>query len=260
MDIIIGATAIANLCEDVPREIAWDEFSIASGTCHYTTMFANATELVGDQKVHPDFDFMIRKTALVRRIEAGICQAQINVYGVEENTAEHRYFFSASAQTQPIETHPRFKSDLGGYGTETEEINTKNNAKFDKQGRFIGFIALKTGTPKQLEDNEELVGVRSYYAAGVTLESHSVLGESHANLDLSRVGFTEEPPPIAIDNVNIDEFNSTYTRSWIASGVESAPVGKGFRRVYKWLLSGHRGWVKRIYGNATGITLDTTEL
>lgn len=69
-----------------------------------------------------------------------------------------------SCSMEPIETHPDFKSKIGG--TPSRRLN---GATFDKDGKFTGFKVLESLDPQANENgsitsNQPLAGVRSYLA------------------------------------------------------------------------------------------------
>lgn len=248
------------LNESFPREVNWDEFGVCTGSCHYNCVFDGAAVFVAEQVEHPDFDFMIRKSASLRRVEGGMADVVINFFGVEASLQGSKYSLQATTSLQPIETHPKFHEEIGGYGTEQDKSHAKNGAIFDKVGKFVGFGPLKSGS--SVIENPYL-GVRSYYQPSVLFEENSVCGEDHVEVALDNLGKISGPPttPMLPDVTALDGYE-TMDRTWLFMGVNAKEMGKGIQRQRRWMLSGFRGWNTVIYGDsaAPGVQVSGAQL
>lgn len=258
------------LNEDYPRDIHWDEFGIASGACYYNCRYAYGQALVTEIKSHPDFDFMIRKNSVMKREEGGMAKVQINFTGIEDGIQGHWYSTKASTSLQPVETHPKFKADIGGYGRLSDLSHAKNGARFDREGKFIGFGTVDengnaVGDPK-------FIGTRSYYAPSVCYEQTSVLGANFSVNDIADdlgkidANVPNGPSGVEGSGEGLDGDLPTIqtvddeVRNWLKLGVDVSPLGRGHRRLSRWMLSGPRGWNNVIYGTANEVTGNEVEI
>lgn len=272
MSIISGADwDSGQLNEDFPREVQWDDFGIATGTCHFNCVFAAGANVIGAEKTHPDFDFLIRKNAVLRRVGGGLGTAVINYWGVEANLESSTYSLEATASLQPIETHPKFKSDIGGYGALGDADypqHTKHSARFDKDGKFLGFGTTETSNTGEKTENP-FSGVRSYYAPSVVYKESTLCGENHVAVMLDKLGQIDVPSqpdeenqmPSLLPNTDAIGGFGSEIRNFLLLGVDATPIGKGSRRNKRWMLSGPRGWNQLIYTRGSnGINVDSADL
>lgn len=236
---------LESLVEDFPQEVNFDEFGVASGSMFYTTKFDNARNLVKDKKEHPDYDFMIRKSATIRREEAGQAAVTISYFGVEDDLLESFFSVSTSTNLEPIETHVKFVSDIGGTGTTADMSKAKNGALFSEKGQFLGF---KPYVKNFAEENvkNKFAGIRSYHAPTVMYEEMIMAGAGKLEDFLKvndRIGRIEDPTG---SNFLPDVGD---LQDYLYIGVNIQQVGKGARVMRKHKLSGLEGWNAIIYGD-----------
>lgn len=85
----------------------------------------------------------------------------------------------ATVSAEPIETHPNFRTKLGGTPS-----NRLNGATFDGEGRFTGFAVQKPTTPggqPAAASSKDLAGVRSYLSPKVTVRGTFHVGAEYIN-------------------------------------------------------------------------------
>jgi hypothetical protein len=242
-----GETRVGNslstLVEDFPQEVNFDEFGVATGAMFYTTQFDLARNLVAQKKEHPDYDFMIRKSATIRREEAGQAAVVIGYFGIENDLRESFFHVTTSTNLEPIETHPKWVSDIGGSGSSADMSKAKNGALFDRQGQFIGFKPFVKDFAGSNVKNK-FGGIRSYHSPTVMMEEMAMVGKNRMADFLKvfgRVGRIEDPTG---SNYMPDVGpNQTY----LYVGIDIQQIGKGARVTRKHKLSGVDGWNTLIY-------------
>jgi hypothetical protein len=247
-DIIYIGQSMAQLLEDVPATIEFDEEAIVSGTLNYRVHWDNAVGLVAGFKNHPDFPFMTRKSATITRGEALWATVSIKFEGVSEETT--KYAARGSTSTEPIETHPEFSTFAGKW---YDASTWSNGAEFIKkgqkdQGKFLGFRLKEpegSGGGSDSSDANKKAGVKSYLEGGMMFrETRTVKEDSNGNRQsagMEALGYIDEPPEV-----------STFVdvpsgRDWLLVTCNIEQVGEGLKITKEWRLSGRNGWDADIY-------------
>ena len=218
--------------EDVPYEIEFDEFGVASSTVHVQFLFddpGNAAQKVGNETVHPTFDWLKRTKAKIKREEANLAKAQITFEGIPPNTDERKYKLKASLSTESIVTHPKFREWI-----EEGIVDLDDNQK----PVWIEF---------DVDDPDSMEGIESWMVPNLVYEETWVRGASGGARDFSKIGKKMNPPDSDARPGNIGS-----SRDFLFLGGDIELIGFGSKMTRRWRLSGPRGWNNRVYGAGTG--------
>ena len=173
---------------------------------------------------HPDFSPLICNGCKVNRLKPGlVCELHVSYRGflgpagvTPGNSIEE---IISSTSEQPIETHPKFVSDLGG-----KKGAVLNKASFDDNGRFLGFAADST-----------YAGAESYLVPS-TIYRSTTPARSRPS-DVGPVGTIQDPPV----GGGQPGSNWLYTaRTWRRDGGV-------YSVTEEYMLSGPKGWDPTIY-------------
>lgn len=112
--------------------------------------------------------------------------AEFEAVGIDPaygDTTEIHIEGASTASAEPIETHPKFTSELGG--TKAAPLN---GAQFDEPGKFLGFSTDTQNT--RVTTNEPLAGVRSYLSPKDTARCyfHTTNDELISNMGMLKTG------------------------------------------------------------------------
>lgn len=247
IDTVYVGKSLVNLVENVPATINYDEDGIAKASLTYTCKYEVAPMLVGQIRVHPDFNWLVFKTATITRQPGCLAQVKVNFEGIPdptdddpetENEVPTTHSLRGATSSEPIETHKNFE-DIAGTSNE----NAKNGAVFGpkknkQEGKFLGF---------NKDPANRKYGVKSYLEGGfifseTTLEKDA--GVVAANLN-SLGKILEVPQGKGIGNLNA---KGDFT--WLLISCDVEPVGGGFKITRSWRLSGQEGWDEDIYEEA----------
>ena len=161
---------------------------------------------------------------------------------------------SGNVSSEPIETHPNFKSTLAGT-----EFKPKNGALFEK-GNFKAFG--KYGAEDVTKPNRWMIGIKSYYEPSVSIRgsffttkisgagSDLELGQliAHVSYD-GKFGGIQLVPPREVSAYSGDQDKGTQDKNYMLTSVsfEEYAAGKIYKVTYEVQLSGDRGWNARLY-------------
>jgi hypothetical protein len=251
--ILYIGSSLATLVEGVDHSIEIDDSGVGSAVLEYTCKYDDAIRLVRALKVHPEFSWLMRKKATIRRIEGYLATVSVNFEGVdpepspgsngpgmpEQATGEDgelvTYTLEGATDSEPIETHPDFPEFAG---KPADPATWKNGAEFDKKtGEFLGFRPLISGAPNPK------AGIKSYYSPGLVYTRVRTIPDRTKitqGINLASLGKIDTPPAsYLLPNVG--------TRTWLKSTARMETVGNGLRLHESWKLSGRAGWDADIY-------------
>lgn len=214
--------------EDVPYEIEFDQFGVASSTLHLQYRFGDpdaAAAKIGGIIIHPAFSWLKRTKAKIKREEADYCKATISFEGIPPTTDERLYKLKASLATEDIETHPKFS-----------EWVTSGLAVLDDKNKLDYF----TDDP---EDDDSLNGIESWLVPSLIYEETWIRGNAGGAKDFSKLGRKDNPPPSDARPGNIGS-----VKDFLFLGGDLELIGFGSKLTRRWRLSGPRGWNKKVYG------------
>ncbi len=215
-------------------ELQTDRFGMSQATATYERLDVatnvNPGQPVAFGQLHPIWTFLTCDRFSIRANGAGwICQASF--FGVT-GTPTPIYELDFSTSEEPIETHRKFVSDLGGKpGSEL------NGARFDDDGAFIGF----TGPFSSDSEEQKWRGVQSYLSPGTVWRKNYTTATRPA--DVGSIGKIDAAPEGTPPTVPVG-----FT--WLYTGLTWEQRGLVYTVKKEWRLSGRNGWNSTIYDTA----------
>lgn len=162
--------------------------------------------------------------------EAGVSSFTVDYLGLTKDPSEPRLSFQGSLSQEPIETHPDFKTEIGGTPGAP-----KNGAKFDDDGSFLGF-------PSNDESVEaKLVGVTGYLRPGAVVRV-TYFTAKPANFRFDHTGQIATSVPGLPKDIRLPE-----GANWLIGSPALEPFGPFNKISVDYLLSGPGGWNGKIY-------------
>lgn len=247
--IWINGSELAQLLEDVPATLEFNDKGIANASLTYQTMWDNAPALVRELKVHPDFSWLTRKSATITREEANMARVVVKFEGVDpsdekEGEPEGEFSIEASVMSSPIASHPKFSEFAGTWDAPKKEGDVvvaifepvDNSKPMSKNNwRFKEFVppSDKAGISTYNDPSIVVTESRTY--------SHQRTEEVQAGSH--KIGEIDTPPNSSL----VPTFSG---RTYLATSMSVRKVGKGMTISRSWLLSGRRGWDTDIYDEA----------
>lgn len=247
--IYINSSALASLVETPDAEIEIDERGISSAKLSYQCGYDYAVDLVTRLYRHPEFSWLRRKKATIKREEGCIARVDVTFEGVnpesgtgggtgetgsEEDPTNFSASLASSTDTDPIESHPKF---LQMAGTPSDPTTWVNGAKFDKKtGEFLGF------SPTDAAVNRK-AGVRSFLTPSLVYSVTTTFPDkAQASPTLARrVGVIAKPEESSV----LPKPGGSY--NWLRIAQNAEPVGVGVKVTAQYRLSGKDGWDPDIY-------------
>lgn len=162
---------------------------------------------------------------------------------------------ASTASAEPIESHPRFTSSIGGTKKQPQ-----NGAVFDEKGKFVGFSTGTENTGSTTRPGQSLAGVRSYLSPKDTGRGYfhfsMMNGRSNAFLGLkAKIG--QQSIGGKFNGVQLVPYwSGEVAGTWLLTSV--AVEGLAHKRdggpmivklSYECQLSGEGGWNNLIYEN-----------
>ena len=167
--------------------------------------------------------------------ELGFGTITVDYLGLTRDPSDPKVSFVGSLNQEPIETHPKFKDELGG-----DADNQLNGAQYDEDGAFKGFAnnedASKMG----------LVGVTGYLRPGVIYRSTFYTAKP-SNFRLDKMGKIVTSPPGFPQGVPLPS-----GANWLVGPSALEPFGLIYKISTDYMLSGKDGWNPHIYESAEG--------
>lgn len=245
--------SLTSAIEDVSATVTIDENGIAEAQETYTIAWSSAVSFANRKYRHPDYSWLVRKKAVVRRIEGGLATVTIDYEGVSPDATGGSdgepgriitYSLEVNTSAEPIETHPDFRT-FAGQAKEGGGVNETTGATWDAKKRFTGFAIEEDGatsTKYYANANLNKAGVTSYLVPGVTYtQSITNYDGRQSSARLNLVGKISNPPSSDILP------KVAAGRDWLLIGANSRQVGDGINVEYKWRLSGPNGWDQELY-------------
>lgn len=239
-DYIYVGSGLATL-EQVNATLVIDKLGVGEATLEFTTAYATAVDYAMSLTVHPDYPWLVRVSATIKREEADMGRVTLTYKGISPEYAEtvqRVYSLEGCLSTEPIESHPDFETFAG-----TPAIPL-TGAKFDLDGLFTGFSA----NDQPADVNKRKTGVRSYQMPSFMLTEvivrpyGTVSGYSPSTpSSMAALGCIDTPPA----NSLVPQLHSK--RSWMLWSLDIEDLGNGTRETRRWRLSGPRGWDTDIY-------------
>ncbi len=239
-----NGAALASLLEGASCDINYDSFGVASGTMYYSCLWEHATSLVADMKVHPDFNWLIRKSAKITREDANLAKVAITYEGVQpppsggdSSVYSVKYSVKGSTSSEPIESHRRF-IELAG----SSQATSQNGAMFEEKEnpvgsglyKFLGF------NPRAVTNGASKAGMRSYYGGSVIFTETKIIPRTTYDADavasMENLGYIDTPPHVG------SYVSVRGGRNWLLISCDTEQVGNALKVSKSWKLSGPNGW------------------
>jgi hypothetical protein len=217
------------IAEEPPAyDIDIDDFGVGSATLYRQWEWVSARDAssrIESMEQHPDFPWLKRSTARIKREEANFASASITFVGIPPNTDKRTYRMSASLGSAPITTHPNFQS-----------LITEGLVTFDPED---GAIIWAEKDRKGLENT--LFGTESWLQPSMTYEEVWVRGSTGSSRDFRTIGLIDEPPKSDVRPQTPDGTNFLFM------GGDIELIGDGTKMIRRWKLSSGGPWSERLY-------------
>jgi len=258
-DIVwINGQALATLLEDVPASVEFDKVGVGSASLSYSCLWEHAVDLVAEIDEHPDFPWLVRKSAKITREEANLARVSVSFEGIppsktgsEDGNPE--YSLDGSTQSEPIATHHNFRlfagkptAPLNGAVFENIKdgtiVDASSPASTDEGYRFKEFELVASDPPP----SKPKAGITSFEQKGIIYSettTYPTNDVSEVMTNMNKLGEIDDPPdsPILPDVAT--------GRTWLLASCTVKTVGKGMSVVRQWKLSGRKGWDTDIYSD-----------
>jgi len=247
MPVIINGNPLTSLLEIQDANLTIDRAGGVKSTVVYNIRWELAKDAVMALRNHPYFPELTKDTVSMEREDACIARVSVVFKGTFRDTGVS-YTVRGSTSGDPIETHPKFTTDFGGEPPEGGGTNSKG-AKFDEDGKFLGFVAPKEVDGNKYAPYEDLnrvkSGVRSFLNAGFVYTETKIYNSARRagiDLDANTLGEIDDSVP---NSDALPEFPEG--RDWLLIQFDVDEWGEGLRVTKSWRLSGPRGWDVDIY-------------
>jgi len=241
--VYVGSGIVGRLIEGMDHTIEMDLTGVSSAELAYNCIWTDAVRLVRAISRHPDFFWLIKKSATFRRVPGNLAEVRIKFQGVDpeqssgSNTGDNgeliTFSVESSMSTEPIETHPDFAIFAGEWD---DPATWQPGAAFSPKGVFEGFAA---GSRKS--------GVKSFLSPGLIYVRTTVLPKIVAGVNLNQADLGKVVAELPISNIR-PTMAAGINYLKISADIET--VGEGVRIVERWKSSGPNGWDPEIYQNA----------
>lgn len=173
----------------------------------------------------PDFSALVCDSAQAQYKVPGIAVVAVTYRGIPGSSLPPGdESMIVSAQEQPIETHPKFISDLAGLASAP-----KNGALFDDV----------TDEWRGWKSGSIYAGLETYLAPSITFRRNYA---SYGRPDITTVGSVWNPP---------DAPSGGGSKNWLCTGITWRRFGGYYSINEDSLLSGPKGWLPILYGGGT---------
>lgn len=235
MVVLIGSIRADRLLDQPETEIDIDRFGIATATEVYQCQWKDALRLSTAVKKHPDFTWLDKTRAKIKREEADLARVTITFEGTESGStgnadATSIYELESCTSQEPIETHTRYK-----------DVTVDERRKIDEA---IKSKKAPTGLSTRATElyEKRLKGVTAYLSPAVTWTQTITRGASQvSNETLNTVGHIDTPagsPPSVATG-----------RNWLRGATTQTVRGSAVQVRHSWRLSGRSGWDAELYGS-----------
>ena len=180
---------------------------------------------------HPDDSAVQLYAMRIVYDRLGIRMAVYDCIGITRDPTDRVPSYMAANSTDPIETHPYFRTRAGGTALAGTIASPKNGATFDPETKqFLGWMA--DACPA------DLIGVRSYYRNAMVVRATWFSFQPPRFRYDARI--TAAPPGVP---------DIAGVKDWLEMAPSGEKVGTLFRISQEYIGSDNRGWSKKIYGN-----------
>lgn len=249
-NIIYVGRSLATLMEDYPATLNFDQYNVIGGELNYTVLYNSAPPLVNLLKRHPDYYYMVRKSASIVRMEANMAKVNVKFEGIDPDQNDDDdsavYSVRGATESQPIETHERFHifAGIASKGKTTWKNGAVFSTQADDQGTFLGFKPTETTSGTTTTTNPKS-GITNYLDGSVIFQQVKTYGRrdgiSDGKADLQNLGRIVKPP-------NVEKYVTVpKKRNWLLIAANVDEIGDGVKVTLQWRLSGRNGWDRDLY-------------
>lgn len=221
--------SLARLVRQLGGTIVYNRDGSVSCFETYVCLYSQALALAPKRNVskHPVFSDLYCKEVEIVEIAGERAEIRASYIGAPQGgdlsqggvDPTPEYSLNTETNEEPIETHPKFVSDIGTTG---------NLAKFDTStGLFLGFAKPSAFT-----------GVTSYLAPGQIWKKQGVASSPPSAAESAKVGYIDAPD---------GDVATPQGRNWLLRSFTWEQQGKVYPYVKIWQLSGPGGWNTTIY-------------
>ncbi len=220
-------------------KIVTDRLNLDSGSATFQCLKANWASLkpaIGS--VHPYAGHMACER-ITTTFAPGYAVFECEYAGcsaVPPNTEVPIYEIEKSCSEEPIETHPKFVSTIGGkpssvlHGATFKDYETGEESKDDARGVFNRFTLLVGGA------RNPYAGCEKYLDAGVIYsKSWAQNGIPTVGTDVGHIATPSGAPTLDTG------------RNWLYIGMTVEKRGNSYKVKQSWRASGANGWISAIY-------------
>jgi len=234
-----------------------DKKGLATCTAVFKTKQASWLSLPGLSAVHPIFGF-IGADSFEISFKDGWAMSTVNYAGLDptskdkgnDDESKPVYELVIGLNEEPIETHPDFKTKIGG--TPMEPIH---GARFEREAVTGGVDKIASEKSKEPTSNAGYVfkDFEIFDNAGVLNPKAKISSYLNANQITWKKSFTRKQSLTALSKAGkIGKPDGPYPSfggegTWLNMGTSQTQKGIAFTCSTEWRFSGRRGWDKDIY-------------
>ena len=250
---------LVTLLESPDASISMDDMGVTAATMSFSVQYQLAVQAIATLRRHPDYEWLIRTSAEVKRGLGGVANVVCKFEGVdpagdyEQGKEDKRrvvYSLQGATSSMPIETHPEFHTFAGNPLAPDTWVNGASfvsDPEADDYGRFLGFTAKLVKDDNNNVVASQKAGITSYLEAGYLFTETRVYSTSPTSSSISQLmnnlGEIDEPDSVE----EIVNLNPRANYNWLLVTCDVETIGEGMRITRKWRLSGRRGWDPQIY-------------
>lgn len=210
-----------------------DKYGMDSAQAVWSVPMDNHSSLPDLGTTHPVWSWMVMEKRRVD-IEPGFAIGTGEYVGIRTGRTPSLFECSYAETEEPITTHPKFVSTLGGKPSDPKngaifvDVETGEITRDDTRGVFLEFKKLS-------DDSSDLGGTSSFLSPQATLRETWI---SLSNVGTAGLGLIASPP------FGISAPNGG---NWLFTGISFQQRGLCFVNTREWRSSGRRGWNSDIY-------------
>lgn len=232
-----------------------DRTSLSTCTAVFKIKQTSWTSLPNVNTPHPIFGYIGMESRDLS-FSGGWAIAKCSYAGIDDSSSEGTppiYELVVGLSEEPIETHPKFVTDIAGTS-----VAPANGAVFEKLGNDGGIIATFSSTnPNPDQTNANCVfkkfltfkgkDLNPYAKGEVYLSATNMTWRKTYNIKASlstiknagKIDRPEGSPP---------DLDPGGKINWLNMGINMTKRGSAYTCVQEWRASGRQGWNKTVYG------------
>jgi len=240
------------------RALGSANYSIKGLRCNKLLIFSGEVESrfqieTTDAKINPDWllpssapdPFGIPCVGSSCKVEKGVAFVTYNYEGGsdsqgEMSESEYTVELDNTMTEAPMEAHPDFKSLVEYYGWDYNEHKFKEFMPGDET-----LTSVQSGLQKDNVQRSDAYGTEAWLVPGAQLRV-SFSGRTIPSWVMQGIGtITNRPQGLSKLGITIP-----IKRNWLKLGPKISERGNRYQISAEWMLSGPRGWLKKIYSSS----------